>query len=124
MRPQFRRKWLPRALEPELALDKLVEWQQVHQRLVALHWTFIAGENDDMGTIEEIAEAVTKRDLHVKFNSVRYNPYSDKQGTEPSEEIIQRNFDYLAGIFGEGSRIVPKIGRDVHASCGCFMVPD
>ena len=125
MRPEFRRKWLPRALEPTLALDKLVEWQQVHQRPVALHWTFIEGENDDMGTLEEIAEAVTSRDLIVKFNTVRYNPYSERQGKEPPEEIVQRNFDFLSEVFGgESNRIVPRIGIDCAASCGVFVTPE
>lgn len=125
MRDDFRKRWLPKSIGAHDALWKLVEWQQKTGQLVTLHWAFIEGENDSLDVLEEIIMAVLVRSLDVKFNLVRYNPYSPAQGKEPSEEILQRNFDYLAKAFGnEQSRIVPRVGFDVKASCGMFVEPN
>lgn len=122
MRDDFRRKWLPKAIEPDLALDKLLAWQRQTGRVVTLHWAFIKDQNDDIATLDEIIRAVHSRGLMVKFNAVRYNPYSDRQGEESPEDIVQRNFQYLDDAFGhENSRIVPKVGFDAKCSCGMFV---
>lgn len=122
LNPEFRKRWLPKAMDPHKALWQLVDWQQKTGQLVTLHWAFIEGENDDEKTLYDIAMAIAVRCLDVKFNLVRYNPYSPAQGKEPSEEVIQRNFDYMAEACGhEKSRIVPRVGFDVKASCGMFV---
>jgi 23S rRNA (adenine2503-C2)-methyltransferase len=123
MRESFRRRWLPRAMDPKSALDILASWQMNNWGgQVVLHWPFIEGENDDLETIEEIIYWVQRRGLKARFNAVRYNPYSEAQGRESSEEIIDRNFHLLNNAFGDpNGRIVPRVGFDVKASCGMFV---
>lgn len=121
MRPKFRRAWLPNAMDPNEALDLLARWQTVTGNTLALHWAFIAGENDDDGTVDEIIEAVTSRNLRAKFNLVRYNPASPAHGREPDEATLHRQFARIQAALGDhGSRIVPRVGVDVKASCGMF----
>jgi 23S rRNA (adenine2503-C2)-methyltransferase len=122
MNESFRKRWLPKAMNVHDALYKLMDWQVRTGELVTLHWPFIEGENDSLEDLEKIVMAVLVRGLKVKFNLVRYNPYSAAQGRESSEEVLQRNFEYLAKAFGhERSRIVPRVGFDVKASCGMFV---
>jgi len=122
MREAFRRRWLPKALDPHHALDKLAEWQIDQGREVVLHWAFIEGENDDVETVQEIIDAVKERGIDCRFNLVRYNPYSPAQGREPAEHVLKRNFEMLADAFTDTrSRIVPRVGMDVKASCGMFI---
>lgn len=122
MRPSFRRRWLPYAMDPHQALDKLTDWQVKHAGKVVLHWSFIDGENDDLETVDEIIQEVNARGLKARFNLVRYNPYSPAQGKEPNLTLLSDRLNRLRFGLGEpASRMVPRIGFDVKASCGMFM---
>jgi adenine C2-methylase RlmN of 23S rRNA A2503 and tRNA A37 len=119
--PAFRKAWLPAAINPLNALDKLAKYQQDTKKIVKLHWAFIKDQNDDLETLEQICNAVKERDLKVEFNLVRYNPYSPLQGEEPSEEILQRNLEFLKENLDTKSKLISKVGFDVKASCGMFV---
>lgn len=121
---QFRKRWLPKAMEPSKALETLRAWQAVNPSYhkVVFHWALIEGENDSIDDANSIAELVNKIGLKTRFNLVRYNPYSSVQGKEPSEEVINNYFNAISSQMTlPGSRIVPRVGPDVFASCGMFI---
>lgn len=117
----FRRRWLPKAMDPVLALRRLKQAQDDYGLRVVLHWALIEGENSSVEDAHAIGALVNKVGLRTRFNLVRYNPFSEAQGTEASEETIA---NYMRAIEGymevPGSKIVPRVGFDVHASCGMF----
>lgn len=122
MRPEFRKRWLPKAMDPYAALSRLAEWQRDTGGEVVLHGAFIAGQNDDRETVAEILDVVDSLQLRTRFNLVRYNPYSPAQGVESPEAVIQARFQQIADALGDPrSRIVPRVGFDVKASCGMFV---
>lgn len=121
--PDFRRRWLPRAMDWELALDKLAVYQasSANPGLTYLHWAFIDGQNDADADVERIIEAVNARGLKVRFNAVRYNPFDGKSKEAP-EETVRRLTEKLAvGLNAPESRVVTRVGFDVAASCGMFV---
>lgn len=120
--PSFRKKWIPKSLPVDDALTKLKSWQDSTGRTLALHWAFIKDENDGEKDLKELLSTIKKHKLKTKFNLVRYNPYSEKQGEESEEKVIERNFSLIASdLKNKRSRIVPRVGFDVKASCGMFI---
>lgn len=118
----FRKRWLPKALSVDAALESLAKWQQKTGQLLALHWALIDGENDSVEQAEEIAKKILSFGLNAKFNLVRYNPYSVGQGKEASQENLDAYFNVMSKYLHHvESRIVPRVGFDVKASCGMFV---
>ena len=67
-------------------------------------------------------EDVKSRGIKAKFNLVRYNPHSDRYGYEPEEQHIIQLFNVVQSyLHNPKSRIVPRVGHDVKASCGMFV---
>lgn len=129
MREKFRKRWLPKAMDPRRALDMLVDFQQAGDGAeVVLHWCFMEGENDDAETAEEIIDAVISSGLKTRFNLVRYNAFSPAQGREPADDVLLARLNQLAGAFHERgdvpSKMVGRVGMDVKASCGMFVALD
>ena len=128
LNPEFRKRWLPKAAEVGGVLEDLSmgQWMagmsgEGKFRLV-LHWPYIEGENDSAEEATAIATFIKSCGLKAKFNLVRYNPYSEAQGRESSQEVLERNFKIIESAMTEpGSRIVPRVGKDIFASCGQFI---
>lgn len=122
MDPAFRKRWLPKAMDPDKALDLIAEYQSKTNQPIALHWAFIAGQNDSDEQIDKILNAVSQRNIKAKFNLVRYNPHDQRHGNESGEETIQSLFEKISSSLSlPGSRIVSRVGFDVKASCGMFL---
>lgn len=119
----FRRRWLPKAKAPAESIRMLVDYQKSTGGEVVLHWAFIHGENDSVDGLNRALDMVQEAGLKARFNLVRYNPFSPRLGQEPSEEKINALFDIVTSRLGRksGSRIVPRVGFDVKASCGMFV---
>jgi 23S rRNA (adenine2503-C2)-methyltransferase len=126
VREDFRRRWLPKALPVEEALDRLVSWQRSSYKLCKIHYAFIAGENDSEADVHAICDALERRRLLMHVNIVRYNPHDPRRhGVEPPEEVIQRNARlYQERLPYARVRVIPRVGYDVAASCGMFFAPE
>lgn len=117
MDPEWRRRWLPGAMDAGRALDLLAGYQAVSRKLVKIHGAFIKDENDGERGIEAMLEAVLSRGIRAEFNIVRYNPCSESQGQEsPNLEGIARLISRRMPC-----KIIPRVGADVYASCGTFL---
>lgn len=122
---KFRKRWVPKGMPAEEGLALLADFQKRTGRKVVLHWAFIEGQNDSLEDVEVTLDAVEKAGLKAKFNLVRYNPHDQRHGQEPSEAHLQMLFDRISQRLGQpGSRIVPRVGFDVKASCGMFVTPN
>lgn len=119
----WRDKWMPAALPVEESIIRLKEYQEFSKKIVKIHYAFIAGENDSEKEINAVCDVVEKHNLICEFNLVRYNPASPEQGTESSQEVINRNIDIIQNRFSFNSKvqIIPRVGFDVKASCGMFV---
>ena len=126
VRERFRRRWLPKALPVEEALDRLVSWQRSTYKICKIHYAFIAGENDSEADVHAICDALESRRLMAHVNIVRYNPPdTGRHGVEPPEQVIQRNARiYQSRLPHARVRVIPRVGYDVQASCGMFFASE
>ena len=121
--PEWRKKWMPGAMEVSKALELLAEYQDFSKKIIKIHFPFIAGENDSSEDVNNICDAIEKAGLICEFNLVRYNPASENQGIESSDLVIGQNIHLLMERFKFNTKvqIIPRVGFDVKASCGMFV---
>lgn len=120
MDPEFRRRWLPRAMPPDTALELLTHWQRHTKKIVRIHYAIIKGENDRLEDAHSIVEALKKHGLRADFSLVRYNPPSPRHGEEADNyeayaEFLRQSLD------GVRVKTIDRVGPDVAASCGMFL---
>lgn len=122
---EFRRKWLPKAMPVESALKKLANWQRHTSKIPKIHFAFIEGENDSEKSVKDLCKVISDLGLRVNFNIVRYNPPESKRpSAEPCEIVIKRNLEIIQQAFPDSRiKLHPRVGLDVHASCGMFVNP-
>lgn len=120
--PEFRKKWLPAAMDPIQALEMLAGYQRNSRKLLKLHWAFIKDENDSEASVQAICDAVKKIGLRVDINIVRYNPASSSYGEESWEDVIEDRVAQLKAELPDAKiKVIPRVGFDVAASCGMFV---
>jgi adenine C2-methylase RlmN of 23S rRNA A2503 and tRNA A37 len=126
MSDRFRRRWLPKALPAEAALDRLASWQRSTHKIITLHHAYIAGENDAEGDVHAICDALEERGLMAHVNIVRYNsPDPSRHGVEPPAEVLERNAAiYRSRLPNARVSVIARVGYDVAASCGMFFGPE
>ncbi len=119
---EWRKKWMPGAMEVNTALGMLKEYQEFSKKIIKIHYPFIAGENDSADEINDICDLLNNLQLRCEFNLVRYNTAGISQGAESSQEVIDRNINILKTRLSSTGKvqIIPRVGLDVQASCGLF----
>lgn len=120
IKDSFRKRWLPNALPVFDALCMLKDWQNLHEKEIILHWAFISGENDSIEDVKELCYLILKMGIKARVNIVRYNPPNEKSG-ESEFSVIERNFQVIKELLSDKSKIIPRVGFDVKASCGMFI---
>lgn len=119
--PDFKRRWMPKAMPVKNALNILTSYQRVTNKIIKLHWPFIKNQNDSSEDVNGIIDAVKEAKLRIDINIVRYNPYSTAHGEESNLEQIMMNVKLLEQAFPESRiKVVDRVGVDVKASCGTF----
>jgi 23S rRNA (adenine2503-C2)-methyltransferase len=115
------RRWLPKSLPVEQALDRLAAWQRATYKICKIHYAFIAGENDSEADVHAICDALQSRRLMVHVNIVRYNSLDPRRhGIEPPEEVLQRNAEiYRSRLPYARVRVIPCVGYEYMLPAGC-----
>lgn len=118
----FRRKWLPKAIEPGIALALLTRWNKTTGKIPKIHYAFIDGQNDSLGDVKRCVDLIKEYELPVNWNIVRYNPPIGHYSKEP----VYGHIDYLARYIraklpDAKVKVIPRVGTDVQASCGTFL---
>jgi adenine C2-methylase RlmN of 23S rRNA A2503 and tRNA A37 len=119
--PEFRKRWLPKAMDHYKAFGMLKYWQDKTYLIPKIHFAFIENENDSAENVENLCSSVKASCLKANVNIVRYNPYSEIYGKESSESVIEHNAEIIRQRLNCNVDIIPKVGYDVKASCGMFV---
>lgn len=120
--PEFRKRWLPKAMPVERALQMLQSWQRNTGKIPKIHYALIEGENDSKADTDLICDAIEDANLICNFNLVRYNPYSERHGKEPAIEVVRERMHQLKERFPKARvKMIDRVGFDVKASCGMFI---
>jgi 23S rRNA (adenine2503-C2)-methyltransferase len=120
IRDDFRQKWLPGAMPVREALVYLKRYQDFSKKIVKIHHAFIKGENGDRQDVIAMCDLLDEYGLIYEFNLVRYNPFSPNEGTESSQDAIDRNLEIIGQRTRGKVQTIPRVGFDINASCGMF----
>ncbi len=120
LEPAFRKRWIPKSIDPEL----IGEVFYGTTKKMRIHHALIEGENTSDETIKNIKAWLKRHKIITEMNIVRYNPFDTSSGTEPAGEHLMKYVNKMGeSPFIAGVHIVTKVGFDVAASCGMFIEP-
>jgi adenine C2-methylase RlmN of 23S rRNA A2503 and tRNA A37 len=123
--PVFRKKWIPKALSPDIVGRAFGMTHTVGRRLtiptLRIHHALISGENDSVKDAVAICEWVSDNGISAGFNLVRYNSPNEKKSAEASQSAMEAYMDRIrsSGLF-DPVQCIQRVGEDVFASCGMF----
>jgi len=117
-RPEFRKRWFPKAAAPELAFHALKRWQDFSHKVPRIHLALIKGENDSRKHLHDIVDEIRYHGLRVDFNIVRYNPF-DAQSEEGDWRQARNVFAKL--MPDAKVQVIQRVGLEAKASCGMFV---
>lgn len=122
VRSEFRKRWLPKAMEVEKAAALLARWQYETSKIPKIHYAFINDENDTDWEMLGIIDLLKRHKLRVNFNVVRYNPPNPGHSRETSLVNIRLRMNQFQEAFPEARvDLIDRVGYDVKASCGMFV---
>lgn len=114
----FRKKWIPKATDPDL-IGEIFRGRDSGFRL---HHALIEHENDSIDDMDHILAWLEEHKITCRINIVRYNPHNPSCGREPREEYIEVYKKYMEqNPHVSGVNVVSRVGFDVAASCGMFI---
>lgn len=125
---KFRSEWIKNGIDWKVALQKLKSYQSYSELPVAIHFSVIDGENDNLDDVRQMCDEITSFDFKkLKFNIVKFNPHPSIAEKYKESSKINEIFMLLKSvskdieISSNKSRIVDRAGPDVYASCGMFI---
>lgn len=117
LEPAFRKRWIPKSIDPELIGE--VFYGTTNK--VRIHHALIEGENTSEEDVDSIRNWLSRYGITTCVNIVRYNPFNESSGEEPNSASILKYVNRIKESPYIGDvHIVSRVGFDVKASCGTF----
>ena len=117
-KPAFRKKWFPKATDPENAFYALNKWQDFSHKIPRVHLALIEGENDSEKDLTDLVDEIRFHGLRVDFNIVRYNPYDSLS----REGDWRRARNIISELMPQSKvQVIQRVGPEAKASCGMFV---
>lgn len=118
LKESFRKKWIPKALNPE-SVGRILS--NINDGL-RLHHALIAGQNDSEEDVRLIHQWLEDHNLEVMINIVRYNPFDEGSGQESSDEVRAQYIEWMKqSLRVKLIQEISLVGKDIKASCGMFV---
>lgn len=114
----FRKRWIPKALDPEMV------GAAFHGRESGLriHHALISEENTSTADVVEIGDWLERHKIRTRMNVVRYNSFSDACGVEASDETIETYLQMMRDDPRiQDTQVIPRVCTTVKAACGLFV---
>lgn len=116
--PGFRKRWIPKGLDPDVVGSLF----RGYDHSFRLHYALIDKANCSIAETNAVKNWLTKHNIQCRLNIVRYNPYSEACGQEPSfgDMNTYKEFMKLSSNIID-VHVISRVGSDVAASCGTFI---
>lgn len=118
LKPDFRKRWIPKAIHPEMVGEAF----SGRDSGLRIHHALIAGQNDTEEDVALIHDWLERHDLTAKLNIVRFNPHSNERHKESDDTSIQTYLTQMKLSHRiRDVQIVSRVDEKTFASCGMFI---